>query len=196
VSAWSAADVNGGAQEVEDVRDPQYQWVQFYSILGAALVIEPQQERFHWQVNASTGVRHYPSLNEVIPSGQNVSGSLTFSLGGRTTVGMSATGSYSPTYTLAPFLPALPSQPGESLTNLDYGVVGSPNYTTSTYFSISQALTNRASVSLGYGMIMRFTNPGEPSRKQKCTSQVRLSADKIRELSRIRAPPGKLRSTL
>ena len=89
VSAWSAADLNGGAQEVEDVRDPQYQGVQFYSILGAALVIEPQQERFHWQVNASTGVRHYPSLNEVIPSGQNVNGTLTFSLGGRTTVGMS-----------------------------------------------------------------------------------------------------------
>jgi hypothetical protein len=166
LSAWSAADANGGAQEVVDVRDPQFQGVRFYSILGAALVIDPQQERFHWQVNASTGVRHYPSLHEVLPSGQNVNGTLSFSLGGRTTVGMSGTANYSPTYSLAPFLPGLTSGPGESLASLDYGVVRSPNYTTATYFSISQALTNRASVSVGYGMTeMRFANAGEPDLK-------------------------------
>jgi len=168
LSGWSAADINGASQGVEDVRDPQYQGVNFYSGLGAALSIDPQQERFHWHVNASTGVRHYASLNEFLPSGQNVGGNLSFSLGGRTTVLMSGSATYSPTYTLAPFLPALPTAPGESLANLDYGVVRSPNYSTATYFSLSQALTNRASVTLGYGMSdVRFTNTAEPSLKNR-----------------------------
>jgi len=111
-------------------------------------------------------VRYYESLHEVLPSGQSAGGSLSFLLGGRTTIAARETVTYSPTYSLVPLLPVLSSSPGQALADLDYGVVRSPNYTTLTSVSMTQALTSRASVSVGYGINdVRFTNPDEPDLK-------------------------------
>ncbi|MEP7309755.1 MAG: hypothetical protein ABJA98_29960 [Acidobacteriota bacterium] len=166
LSALTAADENGSTNETEDVRDPQYRGRRVYSALSAAVEVAPQHERFNWQVNASTGVRYYGSLHEVLPSGQSAGGSLSFMLGGRTTIAARETATYSPTYSLVPLLPVLSSDPGRALADLDYGVVRSPNYTNLTNISITQALTSRASVTVGYGINnVRFTSPDEPDLK-------------------------------
>jgi hypothetical protein len=159
------------------VRDPQYQNVQVYSVLSAAVLLNPQHEKVQWAISASTGVRHYASLHEFIPSGQTVGASLSFPLGGRTTVSIDEAAAYSPTYSLAPFLggagPLGAAQgqfggaPGQlgldvSPAGLDYGVARSPNFYTSTSLSITRALTARGSVTASYALNrMAFTSSNE-----------------------------------
>jgi hypothetical protein len=94
----AAADANGDTDAAVDPRDQQFRGLQIFSAYNAAIVVNPHQERFHWQLIASTGVRHYETLHEFIPTGQNVAGSLSFSLGPRTTLSLSQLATYSPTY--------------------------------------------------------------------------------------------------
>ena len=185
LSGLTAVDDNGGVQEVVDVRDPQYQNVQVYSVLSAAVLLNPQHEKVQWFLGASTGVRHYASLHEFSPSGQTLSAGLSFPLDGRTTVSLSESASYSPTYSLTPFFagaqPQFGGAPGQFggtqaqfggpqgqfgldalPAGLDYGVARSPNFYTSTSLSISRSLTARGSVSAAYTLNrMAFTSSNE-----------------------------------
>jgi hypothetical protein len=176
LSALTAADDNGSTGDAVDVRDPLYRGLRLYSAISAAVAVSPQGERFNWQANASTGIRYYESLHESLPSGQTAGGGLSFLLGGRTTVTARETVTYSPTYTLVPFLPGVTNDTGRSpLSDLDYGVVKSPNYTTFTDLSISQALSTRATISVGYGVTnVQFVNADEPNLKGS-TAQARFA---------------------
>lgn len=185
VSALAAVDDNNGTGETIDLRDPQFRGVQVFTAYNAALLLNPHQDRFHWQIIASTGVRHYETLHEFVPSGQNVGGSLSFSLG-RTTLSVSefATYSptYSPTYSLAASVPGGPGVIDASPTSLDYspaaldyGVIQSPYVGTVTNFLVSQALSARSTVSVGYGLTrIAFSDPGEPDLKAS-TASARLT---------------------
>jgi hypothetical protein len=163
LSALTAVDFNGESEAPVDVRDAQFRGVEPYSAVSASVLVNPLTEKFHWQVNASTGVRHYTSLQEFVPTGQNVNGSLSFSFGGRTTVNASGYASYAPTYGLGPVLPRLSTSTDVSPAALDYGAVASPSVNTTTNLSITQALNTRTDVSVSYAASRTiFSDSGGP----------------------------------
>ena len=164
VTASSAAEDNG-QQEGIDVRDPQYQGVRLASLLTAAVSYNEMKENSTgWQFAASTGMRHYASLHELLPSGQSASGSLAVLLGRRFNLSVSGSAAYSPNYSLVfGAIAPVDADPMPS-TTADYSVVKRGVYSSATNSALSVKLDNRTTLRLSGGLQRSdFVNPEDPS---------------------------------
>jgi hypothetical protein len=156
-------DVSGSAAGV----DQEFRDRQAYSALSADLLLHSQSRRVQWNLDGGTGVRYYESLHEADPTGQHVDASFSFSLGPRTTVGLSEwvlyAPAYQPGYSATPFAAGSTEAADLSPSALDYGLVRTSYLGTSSTISLVRTLSRRSSVSFSYAASrMAFSDAANP----------------------------------
>ena len=175
LSASANEDVNSG-DPAAGGSDLQYQGQRLSSSLQAGLNARGGLSKMFWQVGASTGFQHYPSLHEVLPTGQSANVGIAFPVSKRTTVQVSGGLSYIPNYSLqlAPSPAAaaptdaaqgtIPDVVPETLVGQpDFSVVRQTARSSSALVSISQNLGPRTSFTGSYSsQRTNFLQEGTP----------------------------------
>lgn len=123
---------------------------------------------FSWQLSAGTGARRQKAVDRFVVLGHTAGGGVGFSLGKRTSVQLSQSVGYVPSYYLAagPSVEAFENVGQLPAAAVDFSLASRPAYVSGSGVSVTERLSARSSVSATYGLNRTdYVDPEDPSLK-------------------------------